>query len=85
MNCPHCRTPLETRSTDGVEIDECPSCQGIWFDADELRRVKDEADPDLRWLDFELWMHADRFQLAEKSVDCPTCSIPLVAIDYARK
>ncbi len=82
MNCPRCQTELQTRSTDGVEIDECPSCRGIWFDADELRRVKDEADPDLNWMDFELWKHEDRFHVAEKSTDCPKCEVPLVAIDY---
>ena len=82
MNCPRCQTELQTRSTDGVEIDECPSCQGIWFDADELRQVKDKADPDLNWMDFELWKHADRFHVAAKPVDCPKCSERLVAIEY---
>lgn len=82
MNCPRCRTELQTRTTDGVEIDECPSCQGIWFDADELRRVKDEKDKDLNWMDFELWKHADRFRLKTKPVKCPNCAHELVTIDY---
>jgi Zn-finger nucleic acid-binding protein len=82
MNCPHCQTELHHRSIEGVVIDECRDCQGIWLDAEKLRRLKDAADPDLRWMDFELWDHADRFQIAEKAVDCPTCAVPLVAIDY---
>lgn len=82
MNCPRCCTPLHTRSIDGVEIDECRSCQGIWLDAERLRLLKDKSDPDLQWMDFELWDHADRFRIAEKPVLCPTCAIPLVAIDY---
>jgi len=82
MNCPRCQAPLHTRSTDGVEIDECRTCQGIWLDAERLRRLKDQTDPDLQWMDFELWEHADRFHIAEKPIDCPTCAVPLVAIDY---
>lgn len=82
MKCPRCQTELQTRPTDGVEIDECPSCQGIWFDNDELRRVKDETDNDLNWMDFELWKHEDRFRIAAKPIDCPKCEVAMVAIDY---
>lgn len=82
MNCPHCQTELETRSTNDIEIDECPSCQGIWFDADELRRTKDKSDPDLKWMDFEIWKHEDRFQVSEKARKCPKCSVVLAAVTY---
>jgi Zn-finger nucleic acid-binding protein len=82
MNCPRCQGRLQARSTGGVEIDECSSCQGIWFDADELRRVKDASDRDLRWMDFELWKHPDRFRVNTIPVKCPSCTTALVAIDY---
>ncbi len=35
-NCPDCRITLRTTTTAGIEIDLCPSCQGIWFDAGEF-------------------------------------------------
>lgn len=82
MKCPRCQTELQTRPTDGIEIDECSSCQGIWFDNDELRRVKDQTDNDLNWMDFELWKHEDRFRIAAKPIDCPKCKVAMVAIDY---
>ncbi len=82
MNCPHCQTELRTRTIEGVKIDECRDCQGIWLDAEKLRRLKDAADPDLQWMDFELWKYADRFQIAEKPIDCPTCAVSLVTIEY---
>jgi len=82
MNCPHCQTEFRTRIIEGVKIDECRDCQGIWLDAEKLRRLKDAADPDLQWMDFELWDHADQFHIAEKPVDCPVCAVPLVAIEY---
>ncbi len=40
MICPRCRAELRTvvRDTpyDRIELDACPSCQGVWFDRDEL-------------------------------------------------
>lgn len=83
MNCPRCRTELETHSINDIEIDECRNCQGIWLDAERLRRLKDQADPDLQWMDFELWNHAGRFHVAEKPIDCPACAVALVGIDYS--
>ena len=33
-------------------------------------------------MDFELWDHGDQFQISEKPIACPACSVPLVAIEY---
>ena len=82
MKCPRCHIELNSRSIQDIEIDECRDCQGIWLDAEKLRRLKDGADPDLQWMDFELWDHANRFHLAEKPIECPTCATALVAIEY---
>ena len=82
MNCPRCRTELQHQTLDGVEIEECRECQGIWLDAERLRRLKDSADPDLQWMDFDLWNHADQFHIAERPVECPICATALVAIEY---
>jgi Zn-finger nucleic acid-binding protein len=80
--CPICRSALVTRKLGSVEVGECPSCRGTWFDADALRRVKDAADHDLGWLDFELWKHEDRFRVSARPEQCPRCARPMMAIDY---
>jgi Zn-finger nucleic acid-binding protein len=36
MRCPACEKPLVAVEIDQVEIDACASCEGLWFDADEL-------------------------------------------------
>jgi Zn-finger nucleic acid-binding protein len=82
MNCPRCRTALAARSIEGIEIDECRACQGIWFDADELRRVKDVTDPDLKWMDVDLWQHPDRFGASDTQTVCPKCAAPLATVGY---
>ena len=36
--CPGCRAAMTVDSRDGVTIDRCPQCGGLWFDAEELDR-----------------------------------------------
>lgn len=39
MNCPHCRTTLLMSERQGVEIDYCPDCRGVWLDRGELDKI----------------------------------------------
>jgi Zn-finger nucleic acid-binding protein len=39
MLCPICQQPLLIVELEGVELDVCPDCRGIWFDAQELRQL----------------------------------------------
>jgi Zn-finger nucleic acid-binding protein len=80
--CPACEAVLQSRPLRNVTVDECPRCHGIWFDAGELRKVKDAADHDLCWLDFDLWKQKDRFRVTARPENCPCCRKPMVAIDY---
>ncbi len=82
MNCPKCEAELESRNVEGVELNRCPTCKGHWFDDQELRKVKDLADTDLNWMDFELWKHPDRFRASPANSPCPRCDEGMVAIDY---
>jgi Zn-finger nucleic acid-binding protein len=36
LDCPVCREPLVVAERDGIELDVCPWCHGLWFDAGEL-------------------------------------------------
>lgn len=43
MKCPHCtNTTLVLSERQGVEIDYCPSCRGIWLDRGELDKLLDK-------------------------------------------
>lgn len=39
MNCPTCNTPLLITDRQGVELDYCPQCRGIWLDHGELDKI----------------------------------------------
>ena len=44
MKCPSCaETTLVMAERQGVEIDYCPSCRGIWLDRGELDKLLDKA------------------------------------------
>jgi Zn-finger nucleic acid-binding protein len=50
MECPKCQAgEMERVLFEGIEVDRCPGCGGIWFDAGEaeaLKKFKDAADMD---------------------------------------
>jgi Zn-finger nucleic acid-binding protein len=40
MKCPHCPdSTLVMSERQGVEIDYCPSCRGVWLDRGELDKL----------------------------------------------
>lgn len=43
MNCPSCQTTLQLAERQGVEIDYCPKCRGVWLDRGELDKILDRA------------------------------------------
>ena len=43
MNCPVCKTELKITDRQGIEIDHCPQCRGVWLDRGELDKIIDRA------------------------------------------
>lgn len=39
MPCPVCKVPLVMSDRQGVEIDYCPQCRGVWLDRGELDKI----------------------------------------------
>jgi uncharacterized protein len=46
MLCPACKTVnLAMADRQGIEIDYCPHCRGVWLDRGELDRLIERAEP----------------------------------------
>jgi hypothetical protein len=44
MKCPHCpETTLVMSERQGIEIDYCPACRGLWLDRGELDKLLERA------------------------------------------
>lgn len=81
MDCPKCHQPMESKSIGNVVIDECLKCRGIWFDPGEIDDVKDGIEPELRWMDFDLWRAQADFNVAHDPLFCPRCkNVALTAV-----
>lgn len=43
MNCPLDNTPLAIADRQGIEIDYCPKCRGVWLDRGELDKLVERS------------------------------------------
>ena len=39
MQCPVCKVPLTMSERQGIEIDYCAECRGVWLDRGELDKI----------------------------------------------
>ena len=46
MKCPIDDSPLSVSSREGVEIDFCPQCRGVWLDRGELDKIIERSAQD---------------------------------------
>ncbi|WP_083949232.1 TFIIB-type zinc ribbon-containing protein [Sphingobium cloacae] len=56
--CPTCRVDLVMSERQGIEIDYCPQCRGVWLDRGELDKIieRSVADDGVRPLGGRLGM-----------------------------
>jgi Zn-finger nucleic acid-binding protein len=45
VRCPNCQVNLMMTERQGVEIDYCPECRGVWLDRGELDKIVVTATP----------------------------------------
>ena len=43
MQCPNDGAVLVMSERSGIEIDDCPTCRGVWLDRGELDKIVDRA------------------------------------------
>jgi len=39
LMCPNCNESMREVTREGVQIDMCPSCRGVWLDRGELEKL----------------------------------------------
>lgn len=48
MNCPSCNVNLIMSERQGIEIDYCPQCRGVWLDRGELDKIIERSTAETR-------------------------------------
>ncbi len=88
MNCVRCgsASTLKAENYEGVEIDRCSRCHGVWLDDRELAKIVGKVDKrfphDLLQKTIQ-GAFAGITEEEEKSLEhCPKCSAPLHPLNY---
>jgi PAT family beta-lactamase induction signal transducer AmpG len=77
MRCPKCRAEMEQVDYDGIEIDRCKYCKGLWFDAGESEALRSkEAAVAIDIGDAERGKQSNKFD----NYPCPRCSGAMVRV-----
>jgi len=53
MNCPNCNVALVMSERQGIEIDYCPNCRGIWLDRGELDKIIEKSSQPESGMNFQ--------------------------------
>ena len=61
MTCPNCNETLLMSDKNGVEIDYCPKCRGIWLDRGELEKIIERSGEHYSKKDHYQTDHTDKY------------------------
>ena len=62
MKCPSCKETVLTMSErNGVEIDYCPDCRGVWLDRGELDKIIERSLPAVNNVQQESYSEKQRY------------------------
>jgi Zn-finger nucleic acid-binding protein len=73
MNCPKCKGVMAKVAFEGIEVDRCAACDGIWFDALEKEHLAETPG-------------AEAIDVGKRPADagehhrlqCPVCKTPMI-------
>jgi Zn-finger nucleic acid-binding protein len=81
--CPDCRSTLKPETFQGIELDICEICAGIWFDMGELRRLMDSEERSLIKTEDCVKPTTDsRPKRSDLPRLCPRCRLPMSSHRY---
>lgn len=60
MNCPTCNVTLQIAERQGIEIDYCPQCRGVWLDRGELDKIIERASVEMTTRETSLCPNPER-------------------------
>jgi Zn-finger nucleic acid-binding protein len=87
MKCPRDGATLTNEKYEGVVVDRCPSCGGIWLDSGELRTIQETIENDysttLNKIDLVARAHELARQQKRPEIDCPKCGGHLNPREYS--
>lgn len=85
MLCPKCDCELEIVVVKDVKLEICSSCDGIWFDYEELYKIVRIPEEELRGTDIEKSLEKNHENDPDDNgfhITCPKCGDPMEIQTY---
>ena len=73
MKCPACRNLMIVVEHEKIELDFCPGCSGVWFDAEELELLLETMQLEGESLSLDGILTSQGGMSEEKKRKCPIC------------
>jgi len=73
MKCPTCRNLMIVVEHEHIELDYCPECEGVWFDAGELELLLETMQLKGGILSIDTVLTSPEAKSDEKKRKCPIC------------
>lgn len=80
MQCPKCAADMAKVPFEGIEVDRCTGCQGLWFDMlehEDLKKLGGSEAIDTGSAE------AGRQQDGKRRIQCPVCDVPMIGMVVA--
>ena len=81
MKCPRCNVGMETVQVEGVQIDRCTKCGGLWFDEFELSDLKAKRGSEK----IDTGRGDKATQHSQTRINCPKCNIAMLRMVDAQQ
>lgn len=87
VQCMSCGSPLTTGAREGVSIEQCEACQGMWLDVGELKSLLHSRDVPTDALERAAALSARRrtpnpAELSAPQRACPMCAQLMERVNY---
>lgn len=82
MECPKCNSEFKTIEYEGIEVDRCTQCEGIWFDIlehQELKKIKGSES-----IDSGNPAKGQAYNKIDK-INCPKCKTQMIRMVDSRQ
>ena len=80
--CPRCNETLDGITFEELPVDQCPQGHGSWFDQEELDQALTKAEPDLGFIEVELWKDPQSLAASHTGGPCPVCGEKMALVTY---
>jgi len=76
MNCPRCNGELRVEDYEGIEVDRCQDCRGMWLDYGELEQLEEVV------LDRDEIAGMTVYSQLKGELPCPKCGQAMQRFSY---